>query len=116
MEVGVPMNGLRGCGCEKGLGGPWLAWRSAEKFRERVSEGETVVDRGRYGCEADTGADGGGPGYDSGCSDPRASCIDGSDCRVGRCCSFSSPDVRRDSGGESKPPSVPGSVLAPDDW
>jgi len=52
-----------------------------------------------------------------GCSEPRASCIDGSDWRgVGRCDSFSSPDVLRDSGGDSKPPSEPGTALAIDDW
>jgi hypothetical protein len=56
-------------------------------------------------------------GYDSGCSDPSASCIDGNECRaVGRCDSFSSPDVLRDSGGDSKPPSEPGTALAGDDW
>jgi hypothetical protein len=42
----VPIKGLRGCGCEKGFDGPWLAWRSVGKFLERVSEGETVVERG----------------------------------------------------------------------
>jgi hypothetical protein len=63
--------------------------------------------------------DGGGTveGNASGCSDPSASCIDGSDWRaVGRCDSFSSPDVLRDSGGDSKPPSEPGTALATDDW
>jgi hypothetical protein len=51
------------------------------------------------------------------CSAPKASCIDGSDCRaVGRCGSFSSPEVRRDSGGDNSPPSEPGTALAGDDW
>lgn len=69
------------------------------------------------------GAEGGGPGGaaekgGSVWSDaPNASCIEGSDWRAGwRCCSFSSPDVRRDSGGDSKPCSGPGPALAPSDW
>lgn len=58
-----------------------------------------------------------GAGYDSGCSEPRASWIEGNDWRaVGRCGSFSSPDVRRDSGGDSSPPSEPGTALAGVDW
>lgn len=64
-------------------------------------------------------AGGGGTvaGNDSGCSEPRASCIEGRDCRaVSRCDSFSSPDVLRDSGGDSRPPSEPGTALATDDW
>lgn len=56
-------------------------------------------------------------GYESGCSDPRASCIDGKDCRaVGRCDSFSSPDVRRDPGGDNRPPSEPGAEVAGGGW
>jgi hypothetical protein len=57
-------------------------------------------------------------GYGNGCSDPKASCIDGNDCRAagGRCDSFSSPDVLRDSGGESRPPSEPDTALAVEDW
>ena len=48
---------------------------------------------------------------------PRASCIEGSDWRTdARWESFSSPEVRRDSGGESKPPSEPGATLLMDDW
>jgi hypothetical protein len=43
--------------------------------------------------------------------------MDGNDCRaVGLWTSFSSPDVLRDSGGESKPASEPGTALAGDDW
>lgn len=64
-------------------------------------------------------ADGGGTvaGNGSGCSEPSASWIDGKDCRaVGRCDSFSSPDVLRDSGGDRRPPSEPGTALATDDW
>jgi hypothetical protein len=43
--------------------------------------------------------------------------MDGNDWRAaGRCGSFSSPEVRRDSGGDSNPPSEPGTALAGDDW
>ena len=88
---------------------------STEKVRVRWSDGE-VDEGGRNDCEPAAGADG-GAGYDKGCSEPRASCMEGNDCRAGgRCGSFSSPEVRRDSGGESKPPSGPGSALALDDW
>jgi hypothetical protein len=56
-------------------------------------------------------------GNASGSSEPSASRIDGKDCRaVGRCDSFSSPDILRDSGGDSKPPSEPGTALATESW
>ena len=38
--------------------------------------------------------------YCSDCSLPRASCIEGSDCRCAGGCSLSSSEVRRDSAGD----------------
>lgn len=56
-------------------------------------------------------------GYGNGCSEPRASCIDGSDWRAdGRKGSLSSPEVLRDSGGDSRPPSEAGTALAGEGW
>jgi hypothetical protein len=43
--------------------------------------------------------------------------MDGRDWRAGaRCGSLSSPEVLRDSGGDSKPPSEPGTALGTDGW
>jgi hypothetical protein len=51
------------------------------------------------------------------CSELSASCIDGRDClAVGLGTSFSSPDVLRDSGGDSKPASEPGGATVGDGW
>lgn len=60
------MKGLRGW--EKGLGGPWLPWRSLGKARVRGSEGD-AVDGGKYDCGADAGAEGGGAGAEKAPSD-----------------------------------------------
>jgi hypothetical protein len=102
-------------GCEYGFGGPWLIW-STEKVRVRESGWGAVEDGGKNGRCADAGAEGAWAGYGNGGSGPRASCIDGRDWRAGSLCSLSFSDVRRDSGGESKPPEGPGSELADDDW
>lgn len=43
--------------------------------------------------------------------------MDGKDWRAGaRCESLSSPDILRDPGGDSKPPSEPGTALGMEDW
>ena len=42
--------------------------------------------------------------------------MDGSDCLASGLCSFSSPEVRRDSGGDIKPDSAPDTELAFVDW
>jgi len=117
-EVVVPMNGLRVC--EKECDRPWLPCGSVEKARARWSVGD-VVDGGKYACGADVGAGGGpGGGAEKG-SDwsgaPRASWMEGNDWRAGALWgSFSSPDMRRDPGGESNPPSEPETALATGDW
>jgi hypothetical protein len=67
-----------------------------------------VVDGLKNDCEAEAGTEGGGTGG----AEKVSSCIDGRDWRGALCCLLSSsPDVRRDSGGESKPPSGPGATL-----
>lgn len=108
------MKGLRVW--EKGFGGPpWLWMTSTENVRPLRSDGD-VAATGRNGGGADMGAEGGGGGYDdNGWSEPSASCMEGRDWRAGGLCSFSSPDMRRDSGGEGRPLMGGGSVVADED-
>jgi hypothetical protein len=74
----------------------------------------------KYDWGTEAGA-GGGAGADTGkacggSGPPSASWMDGNDCRGCERWASSSPEVLRDSGGDSNPPSAPGSVLAGDDW